>query len=174
MNGPRFTRLTTGTAIGLALALVAVLPAAASGAERGVVDSAPFEELGGEECLSLYVNLGPTLLRLMSITVKSEDPDLAEAVARLERISAVFVDLDDACGTRDEGIGLLKKTVRDLQRKKWERLALIKDEDAEIQVLIQGTEDEVEGLVVLMHDKDAAEPQLVFVNIVGLIDLAKL
>lgn len=173
MNSPRYTMITTATTLCLAL-LLAVVPANADTPSRGLVDSSPFEDLGGDECLSLYVNLGPTLLRLMSITVKSEDPDLAKAVARLEGISAVFVDLNESCGTLDDGVALLKKTVKDLQRKKWERLALIRDSDAEIHVLILGTEEEVEGLVMLMHDKDESEPQLMFVNIVGLIDLAKL
>jgi hypothetical protein len=173
MKNERIVRVAAAWFLMLALAAWAAPASAGDESTEGVVDPSPFEDLGGDENLSLYVNLGPALLGMMSAMLKSEDPELAESVARLDSITAVIVDLTDP-DIREDGIALLKSTVRDLQRKRWERLALIRDSDAEIHVMVRGTEDAVSGLVMLMYEKDATEPQLIFANLSGLIDLAKL
>jgi hypothetical protein len=73
---------------------------------------------------------------------------------------------------RERGHALMRSTLRDLTRDRWERLAVVREEDVELSVMIRGTKDTVDGLVVLIEEK--TDDQLIFVNVAGRIDLEKL
>lgn len=137
----------------------------------GWVDSEPFLSLAGEDNLEAEVSVGPALMRLIGAGFTSEDPELASTIKGLERIYAAVVTVDDP-GRRDAGRSLVRDTEKRLQGNGWERIARVRDEDADIVVLILPRGEQVNGLVVMIMDK--SDGNLVFVNIAGSIDLAML
>lgn len=137
----------------------------------GFVDPAPFDELAGDDDLVVYVSIGDYLLSAIGSALRGQDQELADAVTRLESVQMVIVDISKP-EKKTAGHALMRKTLRDLARSRWERLAVVREEDVELSVMIRGTKETVDGLVVLIEEK--TDQQLIFVNIAGRIDLAKL
>ena len=66
----------------------------------------------------------------------------------------------------------VRETESTLKKKGWVRLALVRDEESEVYVLVRNREERIEGLTVLVVDE--SDGSLVFANVVGMIDLAKI
>lgn len=153
------------------LVLLSASPAAAEGFGKGFVATDPFLDLAGEDDLILEVNIKGVLLDILCNALGSQEPELSKMLCGLEAIQMVIVDLSKPA-KQEQGLALMKGTLRGLDRKGWEKVAVVKEEDASLSVLIRATKETVDGLVVLVHEKN--EGQLIFVNISGLIDLAQI
>jgi hypothetical protein len=168
-SGGKRRRASGGLAV-CCLLLLAVTGASAANLDKvpGYVDGTKLLELVGDDCVALEVNFSGALIRILT----NFDEDLKELAGGLENIHAVILDLT-RCGDReasgklrDEAAGL----ERDLRRKGWDRVAMIREADASIRVWLLLREDLIDGLVVLITGED----EIVFTNIAGTIDMAKL
>jgi hypothetical protein len=136
----------------------------------GFVDGTELIDIVGDDAVVVEVSLGKSLLRMMT----GSDPDLKEQLGGLESIYALIVDLSDS-----QIAGRAREEVRAIERRLvddgWERIARIKDTDAEIKVLVLMHDEEmIEGLVVMVFSVEDDEPVLVFANIAGVIDMKAL
>jgi hypothetical protein len=129
------------------------------------VDAAPFKEIAGEDAIMVEINLSGAFLK----TIASAHEDLHELIGGLESIQAVVLDLNGS--SRSERA---RKTILDverrLQKRAWERIALIREEDGEVRILVLADGEAIQGLVVMVIDMD--EGEMVFANIAGELDLA--
>lgn len=156
------------------VALVALLigvPCFAAGTDYsdipGYVDSSTFIELaGGEDAIRVQVTIPPSILRIVT---KSLAEELGDAVTGVHALHAVIVALDDGA-TRTEAREVIRAMRKRLEKKGWHQLALIKEDESEVHVLILEGAESIRGLLVLVMDTD--EGQLVFANIAGDLDLA--
>ena len=163
-------------ALGLA-ALVLTCPVLAEGKDakasppiRGEVAGTAFINAFGDDAVSLEVTLPQPLLKMIT----GADPELHALAGGLKSIYALILDLNDAAA-----VDKARKMVRDVEKRLvsdgWERMARIRDEEAEIKVLVlMKDENRIDGLVVMIVNAEEDEPTLVFANIAGTIDLASL
>jgi len=136
----------------------------------GFVDGARLIDIVGDDAVVVEVSLGKSLLKMMT----GSSSDLDKQLGGLESIYALIVDLSDA-----NAAGRARAEVREIERRLiddgWERIARIKETDAEIKVLVLMHDEEmIEGLVVMIFSVEDDEPVLVFANIAGLIDMKAL
>lgn len=133
----------------------------------GFVDGAVFLDCGGEDALSVEVRLSGTLIRLAC----SFDPDLCEAIKGIEMIHALILD---ASALPPQAVQCMRDEVhaidKRLSRQGWERVALVKEADEEVRVLVLPGETSIDGLVVMAMGK----AEIVFSNIAGPVDLEAL
>jgi hypothetical protein len=137
----------------------------------GFVDGTKLIDIVGDDAVVVEVSLGKSLLKMMS---GSKDSDLGKKLGGLESIYALIVDLSDA-----DAAGRARAEVREIESRLiddgWERIARVKETDAEIKVLVlMHDEERIEGLVVMIFSVEDDEPVLVFANIAGLIDMKTL
>jgi len=166
------TRPCARLAILLAVMLIWAAGAIAADDPPGFVDARLFTDLVGDDEIRVEINISPALLRMMAVGVGESDPDLTAAIEGLRGIRVLVIDLS-AESVRGGVEQLVKDTVRGVERIGWERLAVVRDESSLVNVLVKGDEeDRVRGLLVLALEKESNE--LVFVNLHGLVDLAKL
>ena len=155
------------------LAAALLLPATALAADTaieskpGYVDKEIFTRLAGDEDVRVEIWLPRSLIVLFGAL----DEELAEAVEGLDLLQAVVLELEGA-----DAAARARKVVREtesmLKRKGWVRLALVRDEESEVYVLVRTQDEKIEGLTVLVVDE--SDGSLVFANVVGTIDLAKI
>jgi len=130
----------------------------------GYVDSSAFVELaGGDEQVRVEINIYKSMLQ---IVCKSLDEDLKDIVCGLDSIRAVILELES--GQRGQAVEIVRTTSKNLRGRGWERMALVREDDEEVHVLVLNDEDRIEGLVVMV----ASEDELIFTNIAGVLDLA--
>lgn len=140
---------------------------------RGCIDNDAFLDLAGDDRVTLEVNLSGSLLSALSRI----DPELQQLASGLHSIQAVILSLTESDESEkiDEGLverarRLASATEKSLRAKHWERLARVRDSGSDIKVLVLNDDEVIDGLVVMIIDKD--EGQLVFANICGTLDLA--
>ncbi len=135
----------------------------------GYVD---FEALGifkgAETTVEVFLK-GP-LLALAREAVKHDEPELAAVLDGIKLIRVNVFPLD-----RDKGEGVARKARElgaKLEKQGWDIAVRVREEDEEVYVyLLPGKSDEdIEGLVVMVVEDD----QATFVNIVGHIDPAQI
>lgn len=134
---------------------------------NGLVDGTRFLELVGDDALRLEVNLGRGLI----VALSRIDPELQKMASGLDSMRALILDLSKV-GVIDKARGAVRTVERELRRDGWERIALVREEEAEIQVLVLNDSERIRGLVVMIVDASEAEPTLVFANVAGDLDLA--
>jgi hypothetical protein len=150
----------------------AVLAAEAGAAGvRGQVDGSAFGKLAGEDSDLVEIHLGPTLLGAIARGAK-DDPEAALLLAGLRSVTAYIVGLEGDPERTGKAAKLMQDMEGRLQREGWERLAHVREKGERVNVFVLGGDGTVEGLVVLVLERD--EGQVVFVNIAGTLDLAKL
>jgi hypothetical protein len=162
------------------LALVGVaasLPVLAAGEEvrqlPGFVDGSAFAELAGEESELVEIALGPSMLR--SLAGGAEGNNGVGAVLNgLKAVNAVIVGLDHDHSRIEKASRLVRDLSARLVADRWERVAQVRDGGENVTVLVRNVDGAVSGLVVLVLERGEDESELVFVNIVGTLDLAKL
>ena len=138
----------------------------------GYVDPKAFLELAGDDNLDVEVTIGPAMVRLMSSAIRESEPDLYEALQGLVGLYTAIIDVSDA-SLRARGDALVRDTIGKLEKGGWDRLARVRDESSNLNVLIHGLDEEtIDGLLVLILDK--GDETVVFVNLHGKIDLAHL
>ena len=163
------TRSIPAAAAGLALLVLAATLASPLQAQTtpapGFVDGSPLVELVGDDNLRLEVSISGTLMK----TLTGWDPELQQLIGGLQSIHAVVLDLGDG------DVAAARKAVRRKQSELlgggWERVALVREEDAEINILVLSDGNAIQGLVVMIVDT-GDEPALVFANVAGTVDLA--
>lgn len=152
----------------LIVLVLAVAPALAASKSAGYVDPQTFIDIaGGDENVAVQVTIGSWLIK----PIIEADPDLKALAGGLESIEVVILDLSRQ-GSAARAKDVLRETESRLRKQGWERLVLVREEDAEVHVVVLGGEDRVEGLVAMVIDM--GDNTLVFANIAGTIDLAAL
>jgi hypothetical protein len=159
----RLDACLAGLLAGAALAT----PGSAAGV-KGLVDSSAFVELaGGDDAVTIEVNLGGSLLKALARV----DPGLYELVGGVERIHAVILRLGDESSFAGAS-RVIGQTSKSLIGGGWERIARVREDDGDVQVLVLNDEESIQGLVVMAVNRGDGE--LIFANVAGIIDLAKL
>jgi hypothetical protein len=163
-----------------ALALLSVLLAAGPptpAAEReesrlrGFVDGSAFLSLESEDSEVVEIHIGPTLLGAIAGAAK-DDGDAAAILHGLRSVSAYIVGLGKDAERTAKATKLFREIEERLVREGWERLARVRQKGDRVNVFVLGGGKTVDGLVVLVFDRD--EGQVVFANLAGSLDLAKL
>jgi hypothetical protein len=141
----------------------------------GYVDGSAFVKLAGTEAVSVEISLHGALLRALS----KFDPEVAPLVRGLESIQAVIIDLksdDESKGSSGvssvklaEAIGALETRLRGAG---WQRMARMREREADVQILVLNDADVIRGLVVLVIDR--SEGKMIFTNVAGVLDMAAL
>jgi len=172
MNKRPFASILLALAVGLA---VAGSPAHAGDRDtagvRGFVDGSAFGRLAGEDSELVEIHLGPALLGAIARGAK-DDPDAAALLGGLRSVSAYIVGLGGDPDRTAKAMKLLREIEEQLERNGWERLARVREKGERVNVFVLGNGAAVEGLVVLVFDKD--DGRVVFANLAGSLDLAKL
>lgn len=139
-----------------------VTPAAAQSVEDlpGFVDFESFGEFD-LDALKIEVNLGGSLLRMLSGALEDEDGEFAEL---LRRLSLVKVNVFEAGGA-PEARGKLRGVLRELRRDGWEAVVSIRD-DENLHILLRSDGEKILGVLAAFSDDESFG----LVNIVGDFD----
>jgi len=159
-----------------ALALAAAPPARGADPARptshGFVDGSAFAALAGEDSELVEVNVPVTLLRALARGTADGDPDTAALFEQLESVRAVIVGLKGDAGRAARAEKMISELEARLGREGWEALTRVRDAGERVAVLVRNDEKTIDGLTILIFDRE--EHQVVFVNIAGIIDLARI
>ena len=160
MSRPRFAVVWV-----LMLLFATAPPLLAQKQPRGFVDGDQFVDLVGDDCVRVQVWLPASLIRALS----KVDPELTELVAQVHSIQMLILDME--CANSDSPMTLMRQEAKKLVERGWERLVLVREDDAEIRVLVLMNGDEmIDGLVLMIVDR--GDQQFIFANIAGTVDLA--
>ena len=165
-------------AIACAVALLVVSPSAFAAAAApsdlekapGYIDGSAFLALSTEESELVEISIKGALLQALSQGFP--DAETSSMFRQLKGISAVIAGLDHDPGRTERALKLVRDTGKRLDQAGWERIARVREKDTDVGVFIRSGAKTIDGLVVLAYD--SSESKVVFVNIVGVIDLAKL
>ena len=115
------------------------------------------------------IDLGPAMLKMAFGVDRDTDSDLADALSRIYsiRVKGFEVGYREVAQIEDA----IDKIEARLKADRWERLIYVKNRDERITVNIIQVEDKIGGLMVIVFEP---EDQVMFINIVGDIDLADL
>ena len=168
-------RLIPSLCVALAATSFAVAQDAEIRKHPAFVDGSAFVDLAGEHGELVEVSIGPALLSALAAGAgKNGDEELA-ALSGLKGIYAYVVGLEGDPVRVEKARKLAAEIEAKLVRDSWERIVRVRDGAERINVFTRpgaAGEGKVEGLVVLVFDGDGGE--VVFCNLVGTIDLAKL
>jgi hypothetical protein len=144
-------------------------PAAAS--SSGYVDGAMFRALIDENQEIIEVNLEGAILRALS-QKKSEGDDDEDSKALFGKLKSIHAIIGTVKGPASSAMAVVQQTDQKLAGAGWQRITRIKDESSTMSVLTHTVGDRVDGLVVLVFNKD--DKELVFANLAGEIDITRL
>jgi len=165
--------LAVAAAFALAIPFASPARAAAStfaGGTAGGIDTSALRELAGEDGVKVEVNLSGALLKMLSGAMGDEEPEASKMISDLESINVLILDIDESKSERASAT--IAKMGDGLAKKGWSAIAKIQEEGETVQVLAHmDGEEAIDGLVVMVNGHDG---ELVFVNIVGRIDLENL
>jgi hypothetical protein len=160
--------MNEGARCALLLALAAASAAALAGepeAIAGFVDGRAFIEAVGDDAVTVEISLaGPLLAALTKM-----DPELQALAGGLQSIHAVVLESPPG-SARARLRTLVAETDAKLLKQGWERLARVREPEGEVKILVLPAGDVIRGLVVMVVN----EEQVVFANIAGVLDLAKI
>lgn len=138
----------------------------------GYVDGSAFAELAGEDSQIVEVSIRAPLLRALSRAASDEAEGAGDLLRQLQSISAFIVGLDKDANRTERAARMVREMEARLERRGWERLARVREKSSNVGVFIRNDDKIIDGLVVLALDRDGS--QVVFANIAGVIDLARL
>lgn len=131
----------------------------------GYVDGQPFIDIAGEEAMTLEFSLHGSLLKgIMNINA-----DLSELAGGLESIHAVILEFGSG-PVAAKMKKLVFETEKNLEKKGWEQLLRVHEDNEEVRILVLSDEETVQGLVVMVVD--GTDGELVFANIAGAVNLS--
>lgn len=130
----------------------------------GYVEFGELTSVYGEP--KVMINIGGSLLKFMSAATKN-DP---EASALFQGLKGVRINVYSTEGQTGPGLEQLTKVKSMLLDQDWEPIVQVKEAEEEVQIFMKLDGEAVQGLVVMAVDGDEA----VFINIIGMIDPAKL
>ncbi len=124
-------------------------------------------DIFADEDAKIEVYLKQPMLKLLSEFAKHEDPELFEMFAKLKLVRVQVFEVTRELGEKFEAES--SKTVKELDKKGWERIVRVREDDERVYVYLKPSADYdfIEGIVVIaIEDFEEA----VFVNIVGEIN----
>lgn len=156
-------------------ALLAMLAAGSAAAQPeleklpGFVDADSLGIRHSDEQLKLEVNLVGAPIRFMAELLRGEDPELADALSRLESVRFRLYELEetDRAGAREQARGI----ARTLERRGWQQIVRLQDEGQQAALLLKFADDDIVGLVGAFVSSDG---NFGYINIAGEIDPAQL
>ena len=137
----------------------------------GFIDGSAFSELAGEDSEIVEIALGPSILGAISRGA-AKDPDSKSVLEGLHSVNAYIVNLKKDSDRTERAAKLVQEMEAQLDRRGWERIARIREKSQRVNVFTLSPDGIVQGLVVLVFNGD--EGQVVFANLAGSIDLAKI
>ncbi|GJQ63053.1 MAG: hypothetical protein SCALA702_21060 [Melioribacteraceae bacterium] len=127
-----------------------------------------------EDDLMTEVFLESKLLKMAAKVTGEKEQDLSDVIAGLELISVRIysVKADDTKGY----YGKIESMDKDLKSNDWDRIVMTRDDGDYANVYVKTKDDLIVGLVVVAMDDASGsnEGEIVYVNIVGDIDLSKI
>ena len=153
------------------LGLLLAASAAFAGPPAPPPGSVPFDELGifPREKLSVEINLGPPLLRLVAAATGKEDPEFSRLIANLQEIRVqVFPAAAGDEGSVRTRIG---RAVSWLEDHGWAATVKVREEGEETFIYLKEADGNIQGLTLLSFEPGE---EAVVINIVGRIDPAQL
>ena len=156
------------TVLGLLLATTAAFAGPPPADPPG---SIPLDELGifPREKLSVEINLGPPLLRLIAAATGKEDPEFSRLIANLREIRVqVFPATAGDAGSIRTRIG---RAVSWLEDHGWAATVKVREQDEETFIYMKEADGNIQGLTLLSFQPGE---EAVVINIVGRIDPAQL
>lgn len=159
----------------LALLFLIVPGTAIAGVEQhpGYVDFAKFG-LGANEEATVEVNLRGPMLKLAAAASRDDedDPELGMLLAGLEGIFVRTYALDDQSPAGfEKAVAAISKH---LQETGWETIVKVRERDESAHIAIKMDGENIVGMTVLAMDEKDPDNEVVFVNIVGTIDLTSI
>ncbi len=159
----------------IAIPLLLALSAPAAWAQQQALSELPgyfpFEELDilDRDELSLEINLGKPLLRLVAAATRGAEPDFAALIDSLDAVRvrvapAEDVDLDRA---RKATAGAADW----LESQGWQVVVRAREDDEETAIYTRELDGEIAGMAVLVIEEGG---EVAVINIVGRMDLAQL
>lgn len=149
----------------IALAALMSLPVAAQTSQLeslpGYIDFGNLDEIYGEP--RVMVNIGGSLLRLMSAAAASDEP---EAAALMRDLKGVRIKVYPTGGNLGPALEQMNQARAVLQAEQWEPVVQVIEENEQVQIFMKANEDIMEGLTVMVVNEEEA----VFLNILGQID----
>ena len=136
-----------------------------------------------EDEATVEVNIKGTLLRFLQRAAAEEDPEFASLVSDLSLITVRVYTLED--GGNEEVAARAKGLSKRLEQNGWETIVSVRERGEHAYIAIKADGDLIRGLTVIAVDGDGDlieehtgrrssrhnSSELVFVNIVGTIDL---
>jgi hypothetical protein len=171
MRRPDSARPRSAACVLAALLLVGAAPSSDLERAPGYVDGSAFLGLSTEDSELVEISIKGALLQALSEGFK-DDTETSSIFSRLKGINAVIAGLDHDPARTERALKLVRDTGKRLDQAGWERLARIREKDSDVGVFIRSGGKTIDGLVVLAFDRE--QSKVVFVNIVGVIDLAKI
>jgi hypothetical protein len=122
-------------------------------------------EVFGDKEPKVEVLLNQPMLKLVSEFAKAEDPHLEGILANLLHVRVHVFDADRAA--IDKFVSESSATVKSLDKKGWERIIRVRDENENVSVHLKPSSnyEYLEGVVVIAAEYD--EGEAIFVNIAG-------
>lgn len=144
---------------------------AGAGVEQqpGYVDFAKFG-LGANQEATVEINLRGPMLKLAAAS-SDDDPELGAMLSGLEGIFVRTYALDD--NSPDAFDKALNSISQHLQSTGWETIVKVRERDERAHIAIKMSGDTIVGMTVIALDEKDRDEGVVFVNIVGTLDLAK-
>ena len=136
----------------------------------GYVDFAKFGLGSGEEA-TVEINLRGPMLRLAAAATDDDDPELGAMLSGLEGIFVRTYELDDRSPSGfDKAIASISQH---LQSSGWETIIKVREPDERAHIAIKMDGDKIVGMTVVAIDEKDRDEGVVFINIVGNLDLTK-
>lgn len=137
----------------------------------GVVDGRAFADLARDEDSVVEVHLSGALLSTLA-SADSKDEGFGAFLRGLRSIEAYIVELGSDSARLERAERLVRDTEAKLDRQGWERIARVREKSSNVNILVRHDEPFIDGLVILVVDRESGD--VVFANIAGRIDLARL
>ena len=131
----------------------------------------PFEELDilGREALSIEINLGGPLLKLVAGATREDEPEFSQLIANLDAVRVRVAPLEDL-DLEQVRAGLARATGW-LEERGWQAIVRAREDDEEIYIYLLEQGDEIAGMAILAIEEG---DEAAVINIVGKMDLSQL
>lgn len=126
----------------------------------------PLGELGlfDKDEVSMEINLGGPLLRMVAGATRGDDPDFASVISSLQGIQVRVFPV--GAGAQDSFKGKIGRAARWLEGRGWMSTMRVREQNSEVYIYLKEAGGKIQGLTLL-----AVEPkEAVVINIVGRID----